>query len=258
MSTLGVVVFSLRGMKQLAQCLASVQWADAVMVLHLGEGEPSIGDSPSLSPMVRKVSPGEDVGHFYEEIRTDWVLHLWGEERVEAKLGEELKSLCRAELKNAPLEYRIPIRSQILGSWVNGSLWGPTPSFRLSRKVEELSLGWWNRTEREIEEPPGVLRGWIGDYASVQLSDGFDRVQSVSQICSKRLEIKNRTLSTAAMAVFPLRVFMRLLLMNGVFHHGLAGLTLSTLAAYATLLSGAKMWEARNVKEEIKGGGKVQ
>jgi len=258
MSTLGVVVFSFQGMKQLAQCLASVQWADAVMVLHLGEGEPSIGDSPSLSPMVRNIALGEEVGHFYEEIRTDWVLCLWGEERVEAELGEELQLLCRAELKNAPLEYRIPIRSQILGSWVNGSLWGPTPSFRLSRKVEELSLGWWNSTEREIGEPPAVLRSWIGDYASVQLSDGFDRVQSVSQIWAERLERNKRELSTAAMAIYPFRVFMRLLLMNGVFHHGLAGLTLSTLAAYVTLLSGAKLWEAKNVKEEIKGEGKVR
>ena len=74
MSSLGVVVFNLRGMKHLSQCLDSVQWADAVTVRDLDQnGNPnSIKETERLS----------------EEIKTDWVLYLWGEE----KIGTELSS----------------------------------------------------------------------------------------------------------------------------------------------------------------------
>lgn len=255
MSTFGVVVFSLRGMKHLAQCLESIHWADVVMVLHAGEGEPSIRASQSSSLIIRKVAYTDSVKQFSQEMRTDWVLHLWGEERVEMELREELRALCKTELPHAPSGYRIPIRSYILGRWVRGSLWGPTPALRLSRGVEEFSLGWWDAAERRSGEVSGMLRGWIGDYSSAELSDGVDRVQSASKLWAEQLQVKVETPSPVGMAVCPLRVFMRLLFMNGVFSNGLAGFSLSTLAAYATLLSGAKAWEARNVREKKKGEG---
>jgi len=39
-----------------------------------------------------------------------------------------------------------------------------------------------------------------------------------------------------------------------LFLNGFAGLTLSTLAAYAAFLACAKIWEAKNVTERKKGG----
>lgn len=252
MSTLGVVVFSLRGMKHLAQCLESVEWADVVAVIHAGEGEPSVGANPGPSLLLRKVVSTEEVRQLSREIRTDWVLNLWGEERVEAGLREELRVLCKTEGQKPPMCYRIPIRSHLLGRWVEGSLWGPSPALRLSRQVEGLSPGWWDATERRLRQAPGLLRGWIGDYSSVELSDGVDRVNGVTSLWAERLQERDRNPSPVAMAIRPLRVFMRLLFMNGVFSNGLAGLTLSALAAYATLLSGAKAWEARNVRQITK------
>lgn len=252
MSSLGVVVFSLRGMKHLAQCLESVQWADSVAVLYAGDGEPSIGANARSSVMLRKVVSGKEVKQLSQEIRADWVLHLWGEERVEAELGEELRALCKAGLPEAPLGYRIPIRSHLLGRWVEGSLLGPSPALRLSRGVGEISPGWWGEMESRIQETPMLPRGWIGDYTSAELSEGVDRLQSISDLWAQRLQAEGRSLSPLAMALCPLRVFTRLLIKNGVFSHGLAGLTLSTMAAYVTLLSGAKVWEARRVRPIAK------
>lgn len=250
MSSLGVVVLSLQGMKHLAQCLESVQWADVVVLIHVGEGEPAIGANLCPPSIVRKVSGSEGARKLSQEIQTDWVLHLWGEERVEADLRDELLALCKRELTQLPGGYRIPLRSLLLGRWVEGSLWGPSPSLRLSREVEELSLGWWNTKERRVQESPGLLRGWIEDYSSTELSEGVGRVEAISNLWAEQLQARGRTLSPAAMAVCSLRVFM-----NSAFSNGFAGLTLSTLAAYATLLSGAKLWEARNVRDRAKGEG---
>lgn len=255
MSTLGVVVFTLRGMKHLAQCLESVRWADVAVVLHVGDGEPSIGASVRPSAILRRVTPTENLRQLCEEIKTDWVLHLWGEERVEEELGEEIRALCKAKLAKTPLGYRVPIRSHLLDRWVEGSLWGPSPALRLSREVKEHFPGWWNPAEEKIQGATGLLRGWIGDYTSAELGDGVDRVQGISNLWAERLRAMGWSPSPLAMTLGPLRVFIRLLVTNGVFSNGLAGLTLSTLAAYATFLSGAKVWEARNVKPPEKAEG---
>ncbi|TAJ82007.1 hypothetical protein EPO44_17675, partial [bacterium] len=131
-------------MKHLAECLESVKWADAVTVLHAGEGEPLIGINPFSSLTLRKIAFAQESEELCQEARTDWILHLWGEERLEGELQEELRALCRRELSQAPMAYRVPVRSHLLGRWVEGSLLGPSPALRLSRRVGETPFGWWN------------------------------------------------------------------------------------------------------------------
>lgn len=257
MATLGVQVLSLRGMKHLAECLESVKWADAVTVLHAGEGEPLIGMNPFSSLTLRKFVSTQEWDGLAREVRTDWVLHLWGEERLEGELQEELRALCRKELPQAPMAYRVPVRSHLLGRWVEGSLLGPSPALRLSRRVDEIPFGWWNVTESKVRESPTLPRGWISDWTATALKDGVDLIQGVSELWAERLRTKGQEPGPISMVLGPFQVFLRMLFNNGIFSHGFAGLTLSTLAAYATLLTGAKVWEARNVREREKVGDKV-
>jgi len=77
-------------MRHLAECLKSVQWADAIVVLHAGEDEPRIPERRPSVLTVRKLVPGEELKSLRGETRTDWVLHLLGEERVEPELSDEL------------------------------------------------------------------------------------------------------------------------------------------------------------------------
>lgn len=250
MSTLGVVVFSLQGMKPLAQCLESVRWADSIVVLHVGEGEPAIEPGSLPYRVFRGLDAAQPVERIQQEIRTDWVLHLWGEERVGTELKEELQRLCQTTSPKASSGYRIPIRSRVLGRWVQGSLWGTSPSVRLLHEVRDLSLGWWDTECRNFKEVPGLVQAWIGDYSLAELDHGMDHVQSASDLWMSRLQAIGEAPSPGRIAKSSVHVFMRLMFMNGLFAGGLAGLTLSTLAAYATFLSGAKLWEKRNVKEK--------
>jgi len=238
MSTLGVVIFNLQGMKHLAQCLESVQWADAIKVLDSGDS-----DGWSVTP--------KRIQDLSEEMTTDWVLHLWGEESVEGKLAAELRALCRRELSIAATRYRITIRSYLLGRWVEGSLWGPSPSLRLSRRVEGIPAGWWDAAKRS-RDAPSLPEGWIGDYSAVELSDGLDRLNGLSTLWAGRLRVRGESPGPAAMTFYPFGVFFQLLWKNGVFSRGLAGLTISILAAYVTLLTSAKLWEKNHAKTATK------
>lgn len=221
MSGFGVVVFCLKGMR-LAECLKSVEWADAVEVLPV--------NGPAM--------PREAV----KGIKTGWVLHLWGDERVGEELREELCRLREGEFPPGP-GYRIRIRSVVLGRWVEGSLWGPSPGLRLRHKIEEIP-GW---LEGERAEGARLLsRGWIEDHSLAQLSQGIDRINAFSSFWAEALERRAEKINFKALPFASARVFGRLLWMNRIFANGLAGLTISILAAYATLLAGAKLWERRH------------
>ncbi len=242
-------------MKHLPECLESVKWADAVLVLHSGEGEPSVGSDPCSSLVVRKAASVKELRQLAREIKTDWILHLWGEERVEKNLKEQLGLLHKGKLPDTPAGYRIPIRSHLLGRWVEGSLWDPSPSLRLCRAAASFSFGWWELSERRNKEISGLLEGWIGDYALSDLSDGIERIGAISDLWAEYLQNQGRILSPGAMATCSFQVFMHVLLKNGGLFNGLAGLTLSVLAAYVVLLGGAKSWEARNDSgKKVTGG----
>ncbi|NIO11366.1 MAG: hypothetical protein GTO40_26460 [Deltaproteobacteria bacterium] len=236
MSSLGVVVFSLHGMKHLSECLESVQWADAVKVWQLDE--------------VNDLDPIRDAGRVAQELKTEWLLHLWGEERVTAKLREELTVLCRTGPETTPSSYRIPVRSLILGRWVRGSLWGSFPSRRLWRKTARLPDSWWNRETRSNDLPWGSLNQWIEDLSCADLRDGVHHVNQISSLWAQQLELEGRNLSTLAISLNPFCVSMRLLLVHGLLFSGLPGLTLSGLASYATLVSGMKWWESCGSKSK--------
>lgn len=251
MSTLGVVVVSLPGMKHLDKCLESVQWAEAVFLLHLGAEAPSIGADSYPSLVLRKLASLREIGESCRDLGTDWILHLWGEEVVEAELREKLRVVCRKELAEEPLAYRVAIRSRILGRWAEGSLLGPSPALRLSRSIQEIASGWWDSSRIGLGRYPAMERGWIGDYSAAALENGVRRIEVISGLWAEDLGARGAALSVTSCALRPLAIFIRTLVRNGIFAGGISGLTLSALAAYAALLTGAKVWEARNVR----GGG---
>jgi hypothetical protein len=231
MATLGVVVYSISGMTQLSRCLDSVTWAEKVSVFPLDFGD---AGSATLGTMPARF-----------EMDTDWVLHLWGDERVEAGLAGELQRICRNRLEAAPSLYYIPIRSHLLGRWVKGSLWSPAPSPRLCRMVRGFPGHWWDLKPKDHEKGASSVQGWISDYSCADLQTGMERINVLSSLWAERLRSEGRTPGQSSIAVYPIRILMRLLFVNGLLFQGMAGLSLAALAAYATLVSAMKCQESR-------------
>ncbi|HEY2989798.1 MAG TPA: hypothetical protein VGL11_18905 [Candidatus Binatia bacterium] len=240
MPTLGVVVFSLPGMKNPRECLQSVAWADRVLLVETGDPAAiTAGEFPSLR--IHHADSPAQAQTYLKDVGTDWVLQLWAEERLEPALTEELRQLCRDGSLNTPASYRIAIRSYILGAWAAGSLSGPGPALRFSRDGQRIRLGWWTEQERA----PILGRGWIGDYGCSDLSRAVAGVQELSDFWADSLRRQVAPPGALKTALCSLTVFIKMLAAN--FARGIAGVTLSALASYAVLLSGAKLWEARHV-----------
>jgi hypothetical protein len=238
MATFGVAVFSFDGIKDVASCLESVAWADRIVLLHLGADAPNFGSRELPALAVRRLASWSEAEKHCAEIGTDWVLYLWGGERLDAALARALREFRGMEPAGV---YTLRIRSRILSQWVDGGLSGPSPSARLARGKEN-PLGWW------LKRPPAgaVGEGWIEDHGTAELALAVERAQALSDYWAARL-IQTAEPPGALATVFAAAgVKLRMLLRSGIFGHGLAGITLAALAAYSVLLSGAKLWEARH------------
>jgi hypothetical protein len=229
MPTLGVVVYSLRGMSHLPQCLESVQWADTVTICPLDQEEAA------------HISGGS--GKAIQATHTDWVLHLWGDECVEDQLADALQRLRREDPRQSLPAYRVPIRSFLLGRWVEGSLWSPTPSMRLCRETRDFPIHWWDSQSPVHNGKATVLPGWINDYSSSDLAVGVERLNVVSSLWAQELGSDGRALSRTSLVTYPMWVLMRLLFVKGLVFQGMAGLSLSALSAYGTMVGGIKWHE---------------
>ena len=242
MPTVGVIIFSTEGMKRLAECLNSVAWADEVLLLHAGATPPEPRTIAGGLIKLKTVSSLVEAAVACREIDSEWILRLWGEERVEPELREELQALRQGRLTDGGSSYRIPVRSYLLGGWAAGSVSGASPAPRLYRKSASPEAGWWSATE----EARVLRRGWIGDYSCAELSRAVDYVQLLSDFWARQLGVVSPPPTATRAVLASLRVFLRILFANGIFFRGLAGVALSALAGYAVLLSGAKAWEAKH------------
>ncbi|HTM07761.1 MAG TPA: hypothetical protein VL754_05170 [Verrucomicrobiae bacterium] len=242
MATLGVVVFSLDKMKHLAQCLESVAWADHVMLLHAGCSDPAIGQEfPALT--VRRLSSWRGVEKHSRDLDTDWVLWLWGDERLDSTLTGELRALKIQPHIGSTRAYKISVRSYILNRWVEGSVWGPSPAVRLSC-AKDIPCAWWEK-KSDAEK---ISRGYIEDRGAAELSAAVEYVQALSDFWAAQLMQLAQPPGALKTILASAGVKIKMLFHNRNFGRGLSGIALSALASYCVLLSGAKMWEARHVK----------
>lgn len=241
MPTVGVVIFSTESMKHLAECLNSVAWADEILMLHAGATPPELPTIAGRPIKLKTVDSLVEAAAACEEIDSEWVLRLWGEERVEPELKEELQALRQGGLKDGGSTYRVPIRSYLLGGWAIGSVSGASPALRLYQKSVGPGVG----SRIKTEEARVLRRGWIEDYSCSELSRAVDYVQLLSDFWARRSGLRKAPPGAMRAALGSLRVFFRILVANGIFFRGLAGVALAALAGYAVLLSEAKLWEAK-------------
>lgn len=221
MPSVGVVVFALGESQQVDRCVESLAWADAVQVCELGDG--------STRPS-------------FERDTTDWVLYLWGEERVDAELSAAVREAVKSEAAPSATQYRVRVRSRFLESWLEASCWGPVPSARLVRRGQDEPLCGWAPDSFHARDVP-VLPGWISDYSLEELSRGVDQLNALSGIWARSVaDVPHGPLELIHL---PFRVLSRLLLRNKLCMRGLAGAGFSTIASYSCLATLMKAWEMR-------------
>ncbi len=134
---LSVVVITRNEAANIAACLASVAFADEVIVLDSGSRDGTVEIAMSCGAKVVNTADwpgfGPQKNRALDLATAHWVLSLDADERVSSTLAAQIKGAI-ANNSDAPDAYNIPRLTQFCGQWIRHCGWTPDLVLRLFRR----------------------------------------------------------------------------------------------------------------------------
>lgn len=132
---LAAIVLTLNEEKHLSECLASLQWADQVVVFDSfsTDATPAIAERYGARLIQRQFNNYADQRNAaLETVEADWVLFVDADERAPTALAEEIRSIL-----NAPQAgWWVPRHNYIFGKLTLHAGWYPDYQLRLLRRSQ--------------------------------------------------------------------------------------------------------------------------
>jgi glycosyltransferase involved in cell wall biosynthesis len=242
---LTVTVITYNESAHIAAALASVSWADEIIVVDSGstDGTPDIARGKATRVFTREWQGYSDQKNFAADPAThDWVLSLDADERVTPALASEIRAL----LQRGPeaTGYRIRRVSYYLGRWIRSTDWFPDYQLRLY----DRRAGRWNSLKihesfKLASGEPLKLNGELEHYAYRDISHHLQKIDSYTTLMAEQMYEDGRRTSAVAMAVHPWFAFVRNYFLRAGFKDGTVGFVISLLNSYYVFLKLAKLWE---------------
>lgn len=247
---LAVVVVARDEEDRIGDCLASVSWADELVVVvdaATTDRTAEIAREHGASVVVRPWAGFVEQKNFALERATcPWVLSLDADERVSPRLAAEIREAIGA----APADVTaadFPRRTFYLGRWIAHGGWYPDRKTRLVRR----GRGRWTGSElHERLEAQGrtiALGGDLLHHTYRDLSDHLRRIDRYTSETARAWVAAGRRASIAAALVSPPLKFIKMYLLQAGFLDGAPGLFIAALGGYYVFLKHAKHWELTRV-----------
>ena len=249
MPKLTVTLITLDEAAHIAAALASVAWADEIVVVDSGSRDDTVAIARGAGARVEiRAWPGySEPKNYAASLAThDWILSLDADERVTPALAGEIRQLLAGDPPRAG--YRIPRVSHYLGRWIRGTDWYPDYQLRLY----DRRAGRWNgRLVHEsvaLDGEPGVLKNDLQHFPYRDISHHLATIDRYTTLAADQMRADGRVPSLAGVALHPPFAFLRNYILRGGFRAGGAGLIVSGLNSYYVFLKLAKAREPRRVE----------
>ncbi len=246
---ISATIITLNEEENIRDALASVTWADEVIVVDSGSADKTCEIAAAAGARVIKHDwPGfaQQKQFAAEQAQHDWIFSLDADERVSSELSNSIAGLRKQTDSQRADGYRIARRSFYQGRWIKGGGWYPDRQLRLYKK----SRGRW--ADRHIHES---VR--LDQDARVENLDGDILHYSVRDSAQHHRMIGERYAPLAALQMFEegrrtsrLRIataapfgFIRSFVLKGGFRDGMAGLTIARFAGHHDFLKHILLWE---------------
>ena len=244
MPKISVTVISKNEAADIDEALASVAWADEVVVVdsHSTDETVSIARRRTDRVVVRDWPGYADQKNYAASIAShDWILSLDADERVTPALADEIRGLFSDSLAEAA--FRIPRVTWHLGRWVRSTDWYPDYQTRLyNRRVAR----WTGRYVHEAVEASGDigrLRNELQHYAYRDIADHLETIDRYTTYAARQMHEAGTRAGLAQIAAHPPLAFLRNYFVHGGIRDGVPGFIISGLNSYYVFLKFAKLWE---------------
>jgi glycosyltransferase involved in cell wall biosynthesis len=236
---LAAIILTFNEEHNVAPCIASVRWADQVIVFDSGSSDRTREIAAELGAVVyqhpfRNYSQQRQAA--LQQTGAAWALFVDADERVTPELAAEVRRVIAG--KGEAVGYWLPRKNFMFGRWIQGGGWSPDYQLRLLRP----GLARYDPTQ-EVHEV-ATLDGPAGYLENRLIHYNYDSVAEFRAKQSRYIDFEARILLERGVRArpytyltMPLREFWRRFISLRGYRDGAYGALLAALMAYYVFLT---------------------
>ena len=237
---ISVAIITLNEERNIADAIASVEWADEIVVVDSGSEDRTreIAESLGARVIVNQWPGFSDQKQFATDAASnDWILSLDADERVSVELRDELLTI--AADKSTPAGYRIPRLSYDMGRPIRHGGWYPD----LQLRFFDRRMARWNGAviheslKMNNGAEPGRLKGELIHY-SVRDTAEHERMiaERYAPLGARKMFEEGKRTSPAKAVFSSWLAFVRAFVLRLGFLDGFPGFCIAYFAAHHAMM----------------------
>jgi glycosyltransferase involved in cell wall biosynthesis len=236
-------VITLNEARNIEECLASLKWANEILVVDSGstDGTPDLARAAGAKVLSREW-PGYAAQKDFaaSQAAHDWILSVDADERVTPELAAEIQQTLKHPEDR--VGFRIPRVTFHLGRWIRHTDWYPDYQLRL---YDRRSAGWAKRRVHEsvtARGPVGKLNRDLQHYAYRDIGHHYETMQHYTRLAALQMFEEGRRATFFDLLLHPPAAFLRNYVLKAGVLDGTPGLIISAMNAHYVFLKFAKLW----------------
>jgi len=246
---LSVIVITKNEAPRLRRCLASVAFADEIVVVDSGSTDGTQALARELGARVIETPDwpgfGRQKQRALEAATAPWVLCLDADEWLNADAAQAVRdATATAPGPDRPAGYELVRMSAFCGQWMRHSGWYPDPGLRLVHGTRARYSDDLVHEHLSVDGPVGRLPGLLLHDSIPDLELALDKANRYSTGRARDLMAKGRTGSLRKAVLHGFWAFVRTYVFKRGFLDGQLGFVLAVNNAEASYYRYLKMWLA--------------
>ncbi len=244
MSTpLSVTIICLNEVRKIADCIASVSFADEILVVDSGstDGTPELCESLGARVIQQPwLGFGKQKQKAVELAQHDWVLCLDADERISPELQQSIQSFLESPDAQA---CDMPRCNHFLGRWLRHGEGYPDRNLRLYNR---LHARWSDDPVHEhvlTDEVVKTLNGDILHYSEEGIQRYLEKQNRYTDIQGQMLADKGKKIGAGKLIFSPFFRFIKFYFVRQGFRDGLPGLIHISIGCMNSFVKYAKCYE---------------
>ncbi len=246
MATISAVLIVKNEELTLAQCLASLEWVDEIIVLDSGSDDDTVAIANRFTDKIFVNKDWQGFGlqrqRAQQHASSDWVFMIDADERVTSELQQEIKAVvARAPQHNV---YRVPILPWCFGRFIRHSGWYPAYKIRLYPRLKARYGD--ERVHEKLRLDDGLqkqtLKGDLLHFTYRDMRHYLVKSANYADEWAQERKLQGRKASLLQGVVHGAGCFIKMYLVKRGFLDGAQGFLLAMLSAHSTFVKYADLW----------------